>query len=447
MESEKIKLDCSNDVTNLCTECQKEESDQSTLAWLVQKQDVKIDSTDAIEDWIKQHDGQGYMVAIPEVGDIVIYLVQPFCDECCNTVFARYEDTHTPEGEDTRSQLLGRILGELRKSEWGCFVLDKQHLAPRGFPNLAIRKEGDLRLISVRGGAYVRPRKAGFPTGTLAVSPNVPKHVRENLLGQLEEKGLNDSIAFLYMDEKYVDPAAPQAERVTSLTGLLLPTDVILEFRARFLKLLPSFDLGSESFDTEIHAADLFRNHDDEVHFRFYRGLVSLVNDLDCKVYRRGVCLIGGSQVQKGDEAEVIAQCYRSILIDVQEFDDSAQVWPVMETDRSYAQDRYFAGYGRWMDHATTYLEEEGEGVEELIDDDYMVDNARFGEVHYVTKRSIVGNAVDCLAYVLHAKWLVEHGTNVSGYKAMLAECASELDGTKVHDYVGRFSWIEDEDE
>ena len=68
-----------------------------------------------------------------------------------------------------------------------------------------------------------------------------------------------------------------------------------------------------------------------------------------------------------------------------------------------------------------------GNGVKELIDDDYMVDNSRFGDFHYVTKKSTAGNTVDCLAYLLHCMWLEEKGFQMTAYKSRLAAIGSTL--------------------
>ena len=91
------------------------------------------------------------------------------------------------------------------------------------------------------------------------------------------------------------------------------------------------------------------------------------------------------------------------------------------------------------MDGATVHLQMTGDGVEELIADDYMVDNARLGDLHYVSKKSLTGSAVDCVTYLLHCKWLNERGYALTDYKTRLAEIASELHPSVVDDYVGSF--------
>ena len=110
-----------------------------------------------------------------------------------------------------------------------------------------------------------------------------------------------------------------------------------------------------------------------------------------------------------------------------------------MEIDRTQEQDHNFAGYVRWVDAATAHLQSAGEDVDALIDDDYLIDNSRLGDVHYVTKQSVVGAAVDCLVYLLHCKWLNEAGFPLTDYKSRLAGIASGLNQSVIDDYVGRF--------
>ena len=127
------------------------------------------------------------------------------------------------------------------------------------------------------------------------------------------------------------------------------------------------------------------------------------------------------------------------MIIAVDDFESDAQIWPVIEIDHTEVQYQNFAGYMRWTDHATAYLKMIGDGVEELVDDDYMVDNARFGDLHYVSKKSIVGCAVDCLVYLLHCKWLSDMKFSMTDYKSRLADIASSLEPSVVDDFVGSF--------
>ena len=259
------------------------------------------------------------------------------------------------------------------------------------------------------------------------------------MLGSSGNQPIPDTVAFLYIDEKYLDIQAPPEMQVTSLTGLLVSAETYPLLRDRLFRILPGFHEGSRNFDIEVHASNLFRDRPDEEHFEFYRGLVATVNELNCRVYRRGFNFTPGHQLLLKNEKDLLGLCFRSMIIAVDDFEYDAQIWPVIEIDYTEVQYRNFAGYMRWTDHATAYLKMIGDGVEELVDDDYMVDNARFGDLHYVSKKSIVGCAVDCLVYLLHCKWLSDMNFPMTDYKSRLADIASSLEPSVVDDFVGSF--------
>lgn len=255
----------------------------------------------------------------------------------------------------------------------------------------------------------------------------------------LRKEEIPHTVAFLYMDERYVDAQAPPEMQATSLTGLLITADIYPLFRERLFMLLPGFIEGVERFNVEVHASNLFRDRPDEEHFEFYNGLVSLVNELDCRVYRRGFNFNPSHKLFRKKQQDLLGICFRLMLIAVDEFEDNAQIWPVMEIDHKEVQDQNFAGYVRWMDHATVHLQMIGEGVKELIEDNYMIDNTRLGDLHYVSKRSIIGSAVDCLSYLLHCKWLSDKECKLSNYKSRLADIASYIDPSLVNDHVASY--------
>ena len=246
-------------------------------------------------------------------------------------------------------------------------------------------------------------------------------------------------VVFLYMDEKYMDTRAPAHMQVLSLTGLLVSANAYPLFRDRLFRLLPDFAEGVEALHTRVHASDLFRNLPDKEHFLFYDGLVSTVNALACRVYRRGFNFIPGDRSLRKGQQTMLWNCFRSMLIAAVESEGCAQIWPVVEIDNSEGQDRSFAGYVRWMDHATAHLQVTGDGVDELIDDHQMVDNTKIGDVHYISKTSIMGSAVDCLTYLLHCKWLRDNEHELTNYKKQLAEIASHIDTSLLDDYIATY--------
>ena len=422
-----------------CAVCGGKEGRHNRLTWQMSQQGITFEDVLDVNDWMERRQGQPSVLVLPDDGGVLAYSVAPYCDSCLDKFWKEHEERHTPAGKVNRAAFQGNIKALSRDAGWDIYTLQLEYLAPRKFPNMALIREDRLLLPSVRGDVTARPRVFHPQGHTLVISPEVPQDMRETLLRDPNEGRPSEKVAFLYMDEKYPNTKAPPSMQVTSLTGLLIASDRFVRFRDEFFRIVPGFDEGAKNFDVEIHASNLFRNRPDEDHFNFYGGLVSLVNDFKCSVYRRGFNFVPGHELLREKQKDLLGLCFRSMLISVDDFEYFGQIWPVMETDRSREQDENFAGYMRWMDQATAYLNWVGEGVEELIDDDYMVDNSRFGDLHYVTKKSIGGIAADCLAYLLHCKWLDEKSFPTTGYKARLAAIASALLPSIVDDYVGSF--------
>lgn len=422
-----------------CVGCSCEENPSNRLTWQLVRQEIALASEEDVKDWMEQRQGQPSVLVMPVDGGIVAYSLASYCESCLDSFLREYEERNTTCSEMTRDELLGKITTLGEKKDWRIFVLQSQYLAPRGIPNIVLARDKQLLIRSVRGDVTARLRAPHPPAHSLLISPEVPKEIRETLTRKRSRRGSSDTVAFLYMDEKYIDPKASASNQVTSLTGLLVAADAYPRFRDGILKIVPGFDDGPKNLATDIHASELFPGKCDDVHFDFYRKLVRLINELECGVYRRGFSFIPSDPMLQKNEKRLVGLCFRSILISIEDYEDYAQIWPVMETDRTNEQDENFAGYVRWMDQATAYLNATGDGVENLIDDDYMVDNSRFGDVHYVTKKSIVGNAADCVAYLLHCKWLDEKGFRITDYKARLAAIATDLQPSIVDDYVGSF--------
>ena len=423
----------------VCAVCGCIESRKHRLTWQLSRLDITLKDEVAVKDWMERRQGQPSAMVLPDDGEVLAYSVAPYCEACLDKYWREYEERHTPSGKVNRAAFQEKIRAFSRTAGWDLYVPQLEYLAPRGFPNMALKRGDRLILPSVRGNVIARPRAFHPPGHSLVISPEVPEDIREALTRDPDEGRTSEKVAFLYMDEKYPDTKAPPAMQVTSLTGLLIASDQFLRFRDEFFKIVPGFDQGADNFPVDIHASNLFPGRPDDEHFRFYSGLVSIINDFKCKVYRRGFNFMPGHELLRKKQIDLVGFCFRSMLISVDDFEHFGQIWPVMETDHSMRQDENFAGYMRWMDQATSYLNWVGDGVEELIDEDYMVDNSRFGDLHYVTKKSIGGIAADCLAYLLHCRWLEEKGFLTSGYKARLSAIASTLRPSIVDDYVGSF--------
>ena len=118
-------------------------------------------------------------------------------------------------------------------------------------------------------------------------------------------------VEFLYIDERYMDFQVPSEMRVTSLTGLLIAADTYSLFRDQFFRMLPGFAEGTKGLNVEVHAGDLFRHLPDSEHFAFYEGLVSIVNELGCRVFRRGVNFKPGDKLLRKGQTTMLWYCFR----------------------------------------------------------------------------------------------------------------------------------------
>ena len=422
-----------------CAGCHKDEFNADELTWQLTREEISISDVGDLGFWMNNREGIPPIIILPDDGGILAYSVAQYCGSCLDENFREYEEQHTPPDKVTKGDFMDRVVAQSRLNGWIAYILRLNYLSPRGFPDLALVRDDQFLLRSVRGDVTSRSRAFHPPAQSILISPEVPQELRENLLRSFQKPQSSESVAFLYMDEKYLDTNAPSEMQVTSLTGLFIEADKYTRFRERIYRILPDFQEGASSFNIDVHASNLFRDRPDKEHFEFYNRLVSIINELGCRVYRRGFNFIPSHPVLRKKEKQLLSSCYRSMLIAVLDFEDSAQIWPVIEIDRSEVQDRNFAGYTRWTDQATAFLQMTGDGVEELIDDDYMVDNSRLGDFHYVNKRSIIGCAVDCLVYLLHQRWLDEMKFPLTAYKAQLAEIASSLHPSTVNDFVGSF--------
>lgn len=227
------------------------------------------------------------------------------------------------------------------------------------------------------------------------------------------------------MDEKYADPKLPRSARITALTGLVVPADGHREFRERFYGLLNRVLVtpdGTIPTMPIIHAADMLPDKDDAAKHEFFEGIVSIVLDLEFSIYRVGY----GTTKEllslfSGGESEIVRLSFLSILSCLKDRLKSDTIWPVMESDRSVAQDRGFAGMLQNFDYLRTHLP----------DTAFSLDNSNLGEVLYSTKRSAYGTVVDCVAYILHAQSIQNLGAELTSFKSRLADLAALL-GPKI---------------
>jgi hypothetical protein len=228
---------------------------------------------------------------------------------------------------------------------------------------------------------------------------------------------------FLFMDEKFADEGAPLGARATSLTGVLIPADTHRAFRGRFYGLVHQA-IGDEQHVISpmpvVHAMDLFRGKDDDTRFCFLDGLVQIAIDLGFRTYRVGyrptpelLKILGGK------EGVLLGLCFTSMLCCLKGELAKSVIWPVMEIDRnSLEQDRSFGGLVQNVDYMTSRL-----GPASM-----SVQNDNLGEVLYATKKSAYGSLVDCIAYLLHLRFLRSIGQPLTSFKSRLADIASRLE-------------------
>jgi hypothetical protein len=235
---------------------------------------------------------------------------------------------------------------------------------------------------------------------------------------------------FLFMDEKYAEQSAPAHARATSLTGILIPTSKHREFRAGFYKLVNKAIGDPDGLISPmpvIHAMALLPGTDDDTKFNSLEGLVSLINNLEFRTYRVGYRPTSALLALPGMTKQgIVGLCFMGMLGCLKEALTTSVIWPVMEIDQTAAQDRAFAGMLQNADYLTARL-----GASAM-----SLDNENLGEVLYTTKRSAYGSTVDCVAYLLDAKFLRTIGQPLTPFKARLADIASGLDPTIAFDEV-----------
>lgn len=410
--------------------------------YAMERQSTEIEDLVQMEEFLAQAQGRPFVVRLPDEGGVEIYAILSYCDDCLEARSIEYEENNTPEGQTTSRAFYEEVAEWARQHDWQTYALSQRYLAPRGVPNIVLVRGDRVIFTKIEGDVSVRFRESPMPDlggCTILTSPEVPPVLSALLHSSEDEAHGSISVAFLYMDEKYLDAQADPCTQVTLLGGLMIDAVKYPTFRDRMFGLLPNFDEGPEAFGTEVHAGDLFRDLPDEQHFAFYDGLVALINEFDCKIYSRGFNFVPGNGMLRTHQQDILAVCFRSMLISVDNSAIAEQVWPVMEIDHSKSQDEHFAGFMRWMSHATTYLEMTGDGVQELIHNDYMVDTRKVGDIHYVGKRSIIGNAVDCITYLLHHKWLNDNDYPLTDYKRRLATIATGIRPGLINQYIARY--------
>ena len=244
---------------------------------------------------------------------------------------------------------------------------------------------------------------------------------------------MNDKLPevfFLFLDEKYADLTAPREQRVTSLTGLLVPAKRHREFRKRYYSLIrdimdePKYRIG---IPEKIHASNLLPNYSDCDKFKFLQGVVEIVNDLDFRVIRYGYYNTRRLLDSFGGEKGIISLCFSNFLWALKNTSENYQIWPIIETDRSFYQEANTAGSMQRVDYMSV--------LPSLSKEDMWLKDSSFCEVFFMTKSSGYGSIVDCMSYLLHVGWMEKKGYEITKFKKTIANIALQID-TIDHDEV-----------
>ena len=129
-----------------CDVCAQEEDSHAEFSWQLAREDVEVAGDDDILVLLESRLAGPTVIVLPEAGGVVVYSVIRCCDGCLNESFRRYEDSHNPRPKKTRRALLDDIKGVSQEKGWLLYALQLDHLAPRGFPNVALIRDEQLRL-------------------------------------------------------------------------------------------------------------------------------------------------------------------------------------------------------------------------------------------------------------------------------------------------------------
>ena len=113
---------------------------------------------------MEQQQGQPSVMVLPDDGGVLAYSVAPYCDACLDKYWREYEERHTLSGKVNRAAFQEKIRSFSHSAGWDLNILQLEYLAPRGFPNMALKRGDRLLLPSVRGDVSARPR-AFHPPG------------------------------------------------------------------------------------------------------------------------------------------------------------------------------------------------------------------------------------------------------------------------------------------
>lgn len=230
------------------------------------------------------------------------------------------------------------------------------------------------------------------------------------------------AVRFLFVDEKYADTNAAVRYRVISVAGVLVDPALHAAFRERYhLSISDAVERPHDQLGTmpRIHASELFKELgvSDDRKLHFFERVVDLIVEFGIKVYRCGYIADDFMNKHFGKHALIPSLCYFGILGALGPELKEHQIWPVIEIDRSPAQDQHFAQNSLHHDHLWVHRP----------DISWSVDRSNLGEVLYSTKSSSYGSMADIVVYLLHTRWLDGHQQVHSDFGKALSEIAAKL--------------------
>ena len=267
-----------------------------------------------------------------------------------------------------------------------------------------------------------------------------------------------ERIYMCYLDEKYADQKAPRNLQVTSLTGVYMPVDKVVDFRRRLYSLITEiflYDVQSTNIPSSVpcHASELFRGAvksngvevTDKDRMDFLRGLITIVNQMELDVVRLGYRRNCGLE-ELGKSLEKDYATFEKILLwglifsgflpqrslsnessQLSFFENASDsaVYYCMENDNSPLQQRMF--------HSSTSF---NMWLREFVGDSMTVDFDQVGDVLSYSKGDALGVLPDCLGYILHQGWLEGQGFGLTAFKSEMASLCSTINSDLVSENI-----------
>ena len=260
-----------------------------------------------------------------------------------------------------------------------------------------------------------------------------------------------------YLDEKYADSGVSKELQVTSLTGVYLPADRVVEFRRRLYSLLADIFLY-DATDSRIprlvpcHVSELFKDAEksdctgvtDDDRLEFLRKLVSIVNEMDLYVVRFGYRRNDGmerlsSHLGKDFFAhpkDVLGMIFHGFLpssrvtnhgSESERYTGSEEpvVFYCMEDDGSAPQRRIF--------HENIYV---NMWYREFLGANLSLAFDQVGDVLSYKKGDPLGVLPDCIGYILHQKWLRDRGHHLTKFKSHMASICEAIRPELLHERI-----------